>query len=90
MIKGNRYFQVGDGKKTPYSILLLYFTGIFFFNSWTPVIFLYAFAKSDKDTISEREEVALSIVADSFVSSSEEHVAELLDANLIWEVSSYE
>ena len=54
------------------------------------IIFLYAFAKSEKDTISDREEAALSIVADSFVSSSEEHVAELLEANLLWEVSSYE
>jgi len=54
------------------------------------LIFPYAFAKSEKDTISDREEAALSIVADSFVSSSEEHVAELLEANLLWEVSSYE
>jgi len=37
MIEDNRYFQVGDGRKTPYSILLLCVTGIIFFNSWTPV-----------------------------------------------------
>jgi hypothetical protein len=77
--------RAGAGKRGGYRVLVGYKRP-----NADRIIFLYAFAKSEKDTISDREEVALSIVADSFVSSSEEHVAELLDANLIWEVSSYE
>ena len=75
----------GAGKRGGYRVLVGYKRP-----NADRIIFLYAFAKSEKGTISDREEVALSIVADSFVSSSEEHVAELLEANLIWEVSSYE
>ena len=77
--------RTGAGKRGGYRVLVGYKRP-----NADRIIFLYAFAKSEKDTISDREEAALSIVADSFVSSSEEHVAELLDANLIWEVSSYE
>ena len=54
------------------------------------VIFLYAFAKSDKANISVREEAALSLVAESFVSASEKQVQELLAAGSIWEVQSHE
>ena len=77
--------RAGAGKRGGYRVLVGYKRP-----NADRIIFLYAFAKSEKGTISDREEVALSIVADSFVSSSEEHVAELLEANLIWEVSSYE
>lgn len=77
--------RAGAGKRGGYRVLVGYKRP-----NADRIIFLYAFAKSEKDTISDREEVALSIVADSFISSSEEHVAELLEANLIWEVSSYE
>ena len=77
--------RTGAGKRGGYRVLVGYKRP-----NADRIIFLYAFAKSEKDTISDREEVALSIVADSFISSSEEHVAELLEANLLWEVSSYE
>ncbi len=77
--------RTGAGKRGGYRVLVGYKRP-----NADRIIFLYAFAKSEKDTISDREEAALSIVADSFVSSSEEHVAELLEANLLWEVSSYE
>ncbi|MFZ4526131.1 MAG: type II toxin-antitoxin system RelE/ParE family toxin [Chlorobium sp.] len=77
--------RAGAGKRGGYRVLVGYKRP-----NAERIIFLYAFAKSEKGTISDREEVALSIVADSFISSSEEHVAELLEANLIWEVSSYE
>ncbi len=77
--------RAGAGKRGGYRVLVGYKRP-----NADRIIFLYAFAKSEKGTISDREEVALSIVADSFISSSEEHVAELLEANLIWEVSSYE
>ncbi len=54
------------------------------------VIFLYAFAKSDKARISAKEEAALSLVAGSFVSTTDKQVQELLAAGSIWEVQYHE
>jgi hypothetical protein len=50
------------------------------------IIFLYAFAKSDKANISDREKSALSFAAESFVSATDERIAALLSTNVIWEV----
>lgn len=50
------------------------------------IIFLYDFAKNDKANISANEEAALSLVAESFVSTGEKQVQELLAAGSIWEV----
>ncbi|MBF0520761.1 MAG: type II toxin-antitoxin system RelE/ParE family toxin [Nitrospirae bacterium] len=54
------------------------------------IVFLYAFAKSDKANLSEREEAALSFVAESFVLASDKQVIELLAINSVWEVQCYE
>jgi hypothetical protein len=54
------------------------------------IIFLYAFAKSDKANISGREETALSLAAESFLSASDRQVDELLTSGSIWEVQHHE
>jgi len=54
------------------------------------IIFLYAFAKSDKANISTTEEAALNLVAESFVATADEQVQELLAAGSIWEVQCHE
>ena len=54
------------------------------------IIFLYAFAKSDKANISAKEEAALSLVAESFISTADKQVQELLAAGSIWEVQCHE
>ena len=50
------------------------------------IIFLYAFAKSDKANISTTEEAALSLSAESFVSTTDSQIQRLLAAGSIWEV----
>ncbi len=52
------------------------------------IIFLYAFAKSDKANISAREEAALSLAAEAFISMAEGKLQELLADGSIWEVVS--
>lgn len=54
------------------------------------IIFLYAFAKSDKANISAKEEAALSLVAEAFVSTTDKQVHELLATGSIWEVKCHE
>ena len=54
------------------------------------IIFLYAFAKSDKANISGREEAALSLAAESFLSANDRQVDELLTSGSIWEVQHHE
>jgi hypothetical protein len=54
------------------------------------VIFLYAFAKSDKANMSAKEEAALSLVAESFVSTVDKQLQELLAAGSIWEVQCHD
>ena len=53
-------------------------------------IFLYAFAKNKKANMSAREEAALSLVAESFVSTDDKQLQELLAAGSIWEVQHHE
>ena len=50
------------------------------------IIFLYAFAKNERANISEKEEAALSMVAEAFVSATDKQVSELLKKGAIWEV----
>jgi len=54
------------------------------------IIFFYAFAKSDKANISDREEAALSLAAESFLSATDRQVDELLSNGSIWEVQYHE
>ena len=54
------------------------------------IIFLYAFAKSDRANISAKEEAALSLAAESFVSAAERQIQELLAEGSIWEVQCHE
>ena len=53
-------------------------------------IFLYAFAKSKKATMSAREEAALSLVAESFVATDDKQIQELLATGSLWEVRHHE
>lgn len=50
------------------------------------IIFLYAFAKNERANISDKEEAALSIVAEAFISATDKQVRELLKKGTIWEV----
>jgi hypothetical protein len=50
------------------------------------VIFLYAFAKSEKANISAKEEAALSLVAEAFISATGSQINRLLAEGSIWEV----
>ena len=52
------------------------------------IVFLYAFAKSDRANITAREEAALSLAAEAFVSTDERQLQELLAAGSIWELQS--
>jgi hypothetical protein len=75
----------GGGKREGYRVLVGYKRP-----NAERIIFLYAFAKNDKANISDREEAALSFVAESFVSAVDEQVMELLSTNSIWEVPCYD
>lgn len=52
------------------------------------IIFLYAFAKNEKANISGKEEAALSIVAEAFISATDKQISELLKKGSIREVKS--
>ena len=54
------------------------------------IIFLYAFAKSNKANISGREGGALSLVAEAFLSASDKQVDQLLLEGSVWEVKDNE
>jgi len=54
------------------------------------IIFLYVFGKSEKANISEREEAALSLVAEAFIFATDKQVNELLSESSIWEVKDNE
>lgn len=73
--------RTGAGKRGGYRVIVGYKRP-----NTERVIFLYAFAKSDKANISAKEEAALSLVAESFVLTSEQQLQELLAAGSIWEV----
>lgn len=77
--------RTGEGKRGGYRVLVGYKRP-----NAERIIFLYAFAKSDKANLSDREEAALSLVAESFVSAVDEQVLELLAINSVWEVQCHD
>jgi hypothetical protein len=80
-----RLARTGSGKRGGYRTIVGYKKP----NS-ERIIFLYAFAKSDKANISGREEAALSLAAESFLAADDRQVAELLASGSIWEVQHHE
>lgn len=80
-----RLARTGGGKRGGYRTLVGYKRA----NS-ERIIFLYAFAKSDKANISDKEEAALSLSAESFLSATDSQVNELLTDGSIWEVQDHE
>ena len=50
------------------------------------IIFLYAFSKNTKANISDKEEAALSLAAEAFISAADAQVGKLLAEGSIWEV----
>ena len=80
-----RLARTGGGKRGGYRTIVGYKKP----NS-ERIIFLYAFAKSDKPNISGREEAALSLAAESFLSATDRQVDELLASGSIWEVQHHE
>lgn len=73
--------RTGGGKRGGYRVIVGYKKP-----NRERIIFLYAFAKSDKANMSAKEEAALSLVAESFVSTDEQQLQRLLAAGSIWEV----
>ena len=75
----------GGGKRGAYRVIVGYKRP-----DESRIIFLYAFAKSDKANISVQEEAALSLVAESFVSTTEKQLQDLLVSGSILEVKNNE
>lgn len=80
-----RLARAGSGKRGGYRVILGYKKP----NS-ERIVFLYAFAKSDRANLSDKEEAALSLAADSFLAATDRHVNELLANGSIWEVQHNE
>jgi hypothetical protein len=76
-----RLSRTGSGKRGGYRVVVGYKKP-----NTERIIFLYAFAKSDKANISTKEEAALSLVAEAFVSTGEQQLQGLLATGSIWEV----
>lgn len=74
--------RAGAGKRGGYRVVVGYKR-----SDTERIIFLYAFAKNDKTNISAKEEAALSLTAQSFVTTTDNHVQELLATGSIWEVT---
>ena len=77
--------RTGAGKRGGYRVVVGYKRP-----NTERIVFLYAFAKNDKTSITVKEEAALSLAAESFVSTVDKHVHELLAAGSIWEVQCHE
>ncbi|MCK9197892.1 MAG: type II toxin-antitoxin system RelE/ParE family toxin [Syntrophales bacterium] len=80
-----RLARTGSGKRGGYRTIVGYKKP-----TSERIIFLYAFAKSDRANISGREEAALSLAAESFLSATDRQVDELLTSGSIWEVQHHE
>ena len=80
-----RLARTGGGKRGGYRTIVGYVRP----NS-DRIIFLYAFAKSEKANISGKEEAALSLVAEAFVTATDKQVDQLLLEGSIWEVQNNE
>lgn len=77
--------RAGAGKRGGYRVIVGYKRP-----NTERIVFLYAFAKNDKANISATEEAALSLAAESFVSTADKQVQELLATGSIWEVQYHE
>lgn len=77
--------RAGTGKRGGYRVIVGYKRP-----DAERIVFLYAFAKNDKSSISSREEAALSLAAESFISTSDKQVHELLLLGSIREVQCHE
>lgn len=80
-----RLARAGGGKRGGYRTIIGYRKA----NS-DRLIFLYAFPKNAKANISSKEEAALSLAAESFLTATDEQVALLLENGAIWEVKRHE
>lgn len=78
-----RLARTGGGRRGGYRVIVGYRRP-----NTERIIFLYAFAKNEKANITAKEEAALSLVAESFVTTTDRQVQELLSAGSIWEVLS--
>ena len=77
--------RAGAGKRGGYRVVVGYRKP-----NTERIIFLYSFAKNEKTNISVKEEAALSLAAESFVSTADKQVQELLATGSIWEVQYHE
>ncbi len=77
--------RAGSGKSGGYRVLVGYKKP-----NVERLIFLYAFSKNKRVNISEKDKTALRLVAESFVSSTEKELNELLNQQSIWEIKDYE
>lgn len=80
-----RLARTGGGKSGGYRAILGYKKP----NS-ERIVFLYAFAKSGRANLTDKEEAALSLAAESFLSATDGQVNELLANGSIWEVQHHE
>jgi hypothetical protein len=80
-----RLAREGSGKRGGYRVLIGYKKP----NS-ERIVFLYAFAKNARVNISGKEKEALSLVAESFVSATDDQVSLLLQEGSIVEVQHHE
>jgi hypothetical protein len=76
-----RLARAGSGKRGGYRTIVGYRKP----NS-ERIIFLYGFAKNEKTNISDKEEAALNLVAEAFISATDRQINELLSEGSIWEV----
>jgi hypothetical protein len=80
-----RVAREGGGKRTGYRILLGYKKP-----NVERIIFLYAFAKNARPTISDKEKEALRLVAESFISSTNEQIIFLIKKGTVTEIQNHD
>jgi hypothetical protein len=80
-----RIARTGEGKSGGYRTIIGYKRP-----NVERIIFLYAFAKNVKANISNREEAALSLAAEAFISATDSQVNDLLAGGSIKEVQYHE
>ena len=77
--------RAGSGKSGGYRVLVGYKKP-----NVERLIFLYAFAKNERANISDKDKTVLRLVAESFVSSTEKMLDELINQQSIWEIKDHE
>ena len=82
---GRRHFGRQFARRGGYRTIVGYRKG----NS-DRLIFLYAFSKTAKATISGKEHEALSVAAERFIAATAEQISALLAIGEVWEVASDE